>query len=746
MSERGKYYGQRLKAKDVLRLYAAGERDFRGIILRNDYFWQRDLREVNFCDSDLRGCDFRWTDLSGSNIQNSDIRGTIFFETNLSEVNFTKAIGGKKKRVFLPQTALIAWIIALMCLSSIAIIQSYTNHFMLPQYVTYYDVRLYELLAIAMGLICSAIIIRKGFSGMTTLLSVLMGSILGISLAKILGVDYGLGIIAVSGILITFLGGFYDILIRRDSSTIFPFVFPVVISFTVLFSAIVSFGTTFFIVFVTKFPSDSDDLFVMSGDAVGIACALTLLCFLYMVFRVLEGDSDFIWIAKLMKSFASHAGTSFRGSFLRNVKFTYADLKNVDFSNSVNNVTNLTRVRWKAVQGLEYCHLEDPILEDRRIRNLLITLDGVDQDLSDADLRDMNLAGATLHRIDLKGANLNGATLEGAELHGANLTNAQCVGTDFTRAHLTGACLEAWNIDGTTILKDIDCEYVFLKAEPDAQGNRERRPHNPDKVFQPGDFEKFFKEMLDTVQILIRQGIHPQVFRDTLAQLMADYHLPDDAVQGYERKGEDVLITVAVPPGTNKGQFEQDFDELQALKLEAARAQGLLEGERKRADDLKAIMLSLGPAASNVTVTTTAMTNSNNPNISAADGSFVNTGDNLQGNVINLGEISGQVSNQINQLPETAPSADQRSLKDLLKDLQAAIVAETELSDIEKKEALGEVGKLAEAGTKPQENAMQRMAKRATANLKAIAEPLTEASNLVTVCKSLLPLILALFV
>jgi hypothetical protein len=34
MTERGKYHGQRLKAREVLQLYAAGERDFRGAILR----------------------------------------------------------------------------------------------------------------------------------------------------------------------------------------------------------------------------------------------------------------------------------------------------------------------------------------------------------------------------------------------------------------------------------------------------------------------------------------------------------------------------------------------------------------------------------------------------------------------------------------------------------------------------------------------------------------------------------------
>ncbi|MEM6519791.1 MAG: hypothetical protein AAF722_10750, partial [Cyanobacteria bacterium P01_C01_bin.70] len=285
----------------------------------------------------------------------------------------------------------------------------------------------------------------------------------------------------------------------------------------------------------------------------------------------------------------------------------------------------------------------------------------------------------------------------------------------------------------------------FLKEKPDRRGNRERRPHNPNKVFEPGDFEKFFKEMLDTVQILIRQGIYPHVFKETLEQLMANYDLSADAIQGFEKKGKDVLVTVTVPEGTDKGQFEQDFDELQTLKLEAARTQGLLEGERKRADELKAIMLSLGPAANTVTVTTTAMTHSNNPHISATDGSFVNTGDQMQGNVVNLGELSGQVSVQINQLPDTANCPDRPSLKEMLSQIQQAVEADSELSEMEKKQALQSISNLAEAGTKPQDNAMQRVAKRAAANLRAITEPLIEGSNLAAVCQKLLPMILTLF-
>ena len=364
---------------------------------------------------------------------------------------------------------------------------------------------------------------------------------------------------------------------------------------------------------------------------------------MYINRRIRQHDPKFVNLRIIGLAFAALGGTTFSGADLTKASFAHATLKHLNLADSSQRSTILIQVRWHHVQELNRARLGTSNLQDPRVRHLLVTLKGANQDFSGADLRGTNLAGA--------------------ELHGANLTEAQCIGTDFTQAQLTGACLEGWNIDETTILKDVDCQYVFLKEQADSRGSRERRPHDPDKVFQPGDFEKFFKEMLDTVQILIRQGIHPQVFKETLAKLMADYDLPDDAVQGFEKKGEDVLVTIAVPPDTDKGQFEQDFDELQALKLEAARAQGLLEGERKRADTLEAILLKPGPTTNTVNVNSTAMSNSNNPNISAADGSFVNTGDSLQGNVINLGEISGQVSNQISQLPDAANRPDQPDRK-----------------------------------------------------------------------------------
>ena len=77
--------------------------------------------------------------------------------------------------------------------------------------------------------------------------------------------------------------------------------------------------------------------------------------------------------------------------------------------------------------------------------------------------------------------------------------------------------------------------------------------------------------------------------------------------------------------------------------------------------------------------------------------------------------------------------------------LQTAINQDTELSTDEKAEALGEVKKLAKAGTDPTAGKMQSLAKRATTTLKAISETLTDSSKLATACKTLLPMITVLF-
>ena len=110
-------------------------------------------------------------------------------------------------------------------------------------------------------------------------------------------------------------------------------------------------------------------------------------------------------------------------------------------------------------------------------------------DLSMADLREANLSradlrGADLRRANLSGADLSGADLSGAYLMGANLsyTNLSCC--DILRANITDTNHHKWNI------KEVKCTHVIWN----------------DKLIDytnPDDFEKFFAEIKNTVEIFL---------------------------------------------------------------------------------------------------------------------------------------------------------------------------------------------------------------------------------------------------
>ncbi|MGH2414460.1 MAG: pentapeptide repeat-containing protein, partial [Microcystaceae cyanobacterium] len=166
---------------------------------------------------------------------------------------------------------------------------------------------------------------------------------------------------------------------------------------------------------------------------------------------------------------------------------------------------------------------------------------------------------------------------------------------------------------------------------------------------------------------------------------------------------------------------------------------------RQQSGEMKEIISLLASKPINVQVDNKLenknMTNSNDASrkidIGSVGGDF-----NASGQALNFGEIdiSGVVTNTINQLPES-PEPEKPGIKELLTQLQEAIETETDLSQEDKAEALEQVKALAEAGKNPQEGAMQKAAKTAMKILKGTVAGLPSAATLVEACGKLLPLI-----
>ncbi|NEO37599.1 MAG: leucine-rich repeat protein [Moorea sp. SIOASIH] len=80
----------------------------------------------------------------------------------------------------------------------------------------------------------------------------------------------------------------------------------------------------------------------------------------------------------------------------------------------------------------------------------------------------------------------------------------------------------------------------------------------------------------------------------------------------------------------------------------------------------------------------------------------------------NLGDISGKVTNTINQLPsfDGEPESDKKQLKELLSQLQSAVLAE-DLDDDDKAEALEQIEDIASALTNSEDSTVKKIANKA---------------------------------
>ena len=638
----------------------------------------------DYSGQNLRGRSFKGQNLTGANFSKADIRGANFTNAILKGADFTGAKAGLQKR----------WVIGLLIVS--CLLAAISGFF-----------------SIIIGVLISSILETKNTQNFVAEIVCLVVVAVFFIVTSRKGLTAGLG--AVAGAFAVAEAG--------------AVAFAVAIAIAIAIAGAIAIAVA-----------------GAGAGAVAGAGAFTLFS-AYIGWRSLAGNEKDAWVRSLALAFAATGGTSFRNADLTDADFTGATLKNTDFRKA-----NLTRTRFYEAKKLDFARVDDSILTKLAVLKLLVTGNGRGKSYAGANLKGANLIGADLKEANLKDAYISEATFQGACLEGANLTLAQAVGTDFTSAQMTGACVEAWNIESTTKLDNVDCRFVYLLEYPKPETNdRERRPSSGD--FQPGEFTKLFEEVLNTVDLIFRDGIDWKAFVNAFKKVQVENEDTELALQSIENKGDGVVVVkVGVSDGADKEKIHNDFTQSYQLALQAVeekyKAQLQAKDEqiviyRQQSGDMKEIISLLANKPINVQVDNKVenknMTNSNDAsrkiNIGSVGGDF-----NASGQALNLGEISGTVTNTINELPKSS-EPDKPGIKELLTQLQTAIEADNNLNEEDKAEALEQVKTLAEAGKNPQEGAMQKTAKTAMKILKGTISSLPSAATLVEASSKLLPLI-----
>ncbi|XZN99318.1 MAG: hypothetical protein ACM65K_13950 [Microcoleus sp.] len=180
---------------------------------------------------------------------------------------------------------------------------------------------------------------------------------------------------------------------------------------------------------------------------------------------------------------------------------------------------------------------------------------------------------------------------------------------------------------------------------------------------------------------------------------------------------------------------------IQDCRQEIAVKNSKIQDYREQIEYLRKLNMSFAERViyNNIEVNTTSESKS----MSDSSSKNINVGGDVTGSTVNIGEISGTVTNSINQLP-ASPQSNQPGIKELLTELQSAIESETNLSDDDKVEALEQLKTLAEVGKNPQESTMQKAGKTAMKILKGTIASLPSAATLVEACSKLLPAIASL--
>ncbi|MEH2205617.1 MAG: pentapeptide repeat-containing protein [Nostoc sp.] len=670
---------------------------------------------LDFSGQNLRGRNFKGRqDLAGANFSYADIRGANFTNANLTGANFSHAQRGLQRRwaIFL---VLVSWL-----LSGISeLLWAFNGYLVLSIFDKFTKYQIVGWTTLFVLIVFFFVTIRQGIVAGLRAVSVSVFFAVTVAFAFAFARAFAFifafdGAVAVA---ISFAGTFagaFAVSLGGAFAVFFAFAFAVFLA--------VSFAVSF------------AGAFALAG---AFAVAGTLFS-IYIGRRAMKEDEKYSLIRNLAVNFAATGGTSFRGANLTNADFTKATLKSTDFRKTI-----LTNTCWHQTKMLDRVRPGSTYLEKLQIRELLVTGQGQDKNFNRENLRGINLQKANLADASFIGADLSEANLQDADLSRAKLKQTQLDGTDLTGATLTGAYIEDWGITNTTKLHGVRCEYIFMRLPTKKDPDPLRKPDNKQEVFADGDFADFIKPIFDTLDLYHNQGVDPRAVAIAFKNLAEKHPEAELEIVAMEKRGDDkILLRAKTAAGSDKSQLSAEyFDDYNQLKALSQSQQLLLVEKDKRIISLENMVDTALKQPKFYTQGDTNMSDISGINIQGSSNVSGIAGNN---SIANLGSISGNVSIALNQLPD-ATDAEKPGIKELLSQLQDAIVQSTYLSEEDKAEALEQVNTLAEAGKNPQESTKQKTAKTAITMLKGIFTGLPAVASLVEAGNKLLPAIAKLF-
>jgi uncharacterized protein YjbI with pentapeptide repeats len=655
-----------MKAQELLRRYAAGERDF---------------RYANLHRQSLKGKDLSGSDFTGSNFSYADIRGVNFSRTILKDANLTGVNAGLRD----------GWVVAIGLLVLIVTLAILSNSIL--------------IVAIASLIVAFASVGLTLNSGSSPLA---------------IGVTTSIAIGVVGGISLILSLAIYIFTLRDLAPSIVTIgCIPVCLS---LLGCIVLAGV---------------------GSRSGVV-STAIDARNRRVFGVLMGIAD-----ELIKFFIiSTGGTSFLGSDLTGANFTQASLRDTTFREAT-----LNSVCWLHARGLERSQIRLKYLNDPYLRQLALTLNGREKSFNFSNLEWINLQKSNLQDASFISANLNYSDLRGADLSGTILKQSQLEGADLTGAILTGTYIEDWGITSTTKLENVTCEYVYMRVPTKENPNPLRKPDNLRETFAEGEFADFIQPFFDTLDLYHSQDVDPRAISIALRDLSANH--PEENLQfvAIERRGTTGLnLRFTTTPGANKSELNHEyFSSYDQIKKELPIAVQIQLAEQDvEIRTLKGTIeqfIQIGThqsiiQAENIQVIQgeLVVTENRGININAGDNANINgltSGD----GVLNLGTISGNVTNAINQLPDRSDT-EQPNLKLLLTQLQQAIQTEPDLSEPDKSDLLEQVQTFAEVEQIKEPTKREGLTRKAMKMFDATLKNLPDTAKIAEACGKLLPLVL----